>query len=71
MIYLAELDDLDFSAGHETTDAQLFAEEDIPWQELAFQSIHNALNFYFEDRKADEFPLRHIEINTPPGRYIK
>ncbi len=71
MIYLAQLDDLNFSAGDETTEVQLFSETEIPWHELAFQTIHNALKLYFEDRKRKEFPLRHIDLDTPPGRYIK
>jgi len=64
MIYLAQLDDLNFSAGDETEDAQLFTEAEIPWQDLAFQTIHNALKFYFEDRHSGIFPLRHIDLDA-------
>lgn len=70
MIYLAQLDDLNFFAGDETTDVQLFSEETVPWDELAFQTIRNALRFYFEDRKQGIFPLRHVDLKTPPGQYI-
>ncbi|WP_290697972.1 NUDIX hydrolase [Amphritea sp.] len=70
LIYLAQLDDLDFSAGDETEDVQLFAEEDIPWDDLAFQTIRNALRFYFEDRKKGVFPMRHIDLETPPRQYV-
>jgi len=62
MIYLAELDGPDFDAGEETLEAALFSEHEIPWTELAFETIHNALEFYFEDRKSGHFPLRHINI---------
>ncbi len=70
LIYLAQLDDLNFSAGDETEDVQLFAEEDIPWKELAFQTIRNALKFYFEDRKEGRFPMRHVDLETPAGQYV-
>jgi ADP-ribose pyrophosphatase YjhB (NUDIX family) len=70
LIYLAQLDDLNFSAGDETEEVQLFAEEDIPWDDLAFQTIRNALRFYFEDRKTNVFPMRHIDLETPPRQYV-
>ena len=38
-----------FGAGHESLDARLFAEDEIPWDELAFQSGKFALRKYFED----------------------
>lgn len=70
LIYLAQLDDLNFSAGDETSDVQLFSEADIPWDKLAFQTINNALKFYFTDRKVDRYPLHHVDLETPPGQYI-
>lgn len=71
LIYLAQLDDLNFSAGDETTDVRLFSEHEIPWDHLAFQTIRNALHFYFEDRKNGTFPTRHVDLEMPPGRYLK
>ena len=43
VIFLAELLDLDFSAGHESLEVRLFQEPEIPWAELAFPSIKLAL----------------------------
>ncbi|GGK65197.1 NUDIX hydrolase [Amphritea balenae] len=65
MIYLAQLDDLDFSAGDETEAVALYSEEEIPWDDLAFQTIHNALKLFFEDRKKGIFPLHHIDLERP------
>jgi len=62
MLYLAELAVPEFGVGEETLEVGLFAEDEIPWQELAFETIHNALTFYFADRKQGDFPLRHISI---------
>ena len=62
MLYLAHMPQAEFGAGEETLDARLFDESEIPWDELAFETIANALRFYFEDRKRNQFPLRHVEI---------
>ena len=39
-----------FGVGEESLDVQLFAPEDIPWDEIAFRSGHYALKKYFEDQ---------------------
>jgi ADP-ribose pyrophosphatase YjhB (NUDIX family) len=39
-----------FGVGHESLDAALYAEPDIPWNELAFPSVEFALRHYFSDR---------------------
>jgi ADP-ribose pyrophosphatase YjhB (NUDIX family) len=57
MLYRASLSDLDFSAGDETLEVKLFQEEHIPWQELAFRTIHFTLKRFFEDRQRGHFPL--------------
>ena len=40
----------DFGAGEETLEAELFSEDEIPWDEIAFESGAFALRKYFEDR---------------------
>lgn len=57
MLYRASLTDLDFSAGEESLEVKLFMEEEIPWQKLAFRTIHFTLKRFFEDRKKGHFPL--------------
>ena len=42
-----------FGVGSESLDTQLFAEDEIPWDELAFQSGRYALKMYLEDRGAN------------------
>jgi ADP-ribose pyrophosphatase YjhB (NUDIX family) len=39
----------DFAAGHESLDAKLFAQDEIPWDEIAFRSGLFALEKYLED----------------------
>jgi ADP-ribose pyrophosphatase YjhB (NUDIX family) len=40
----------DYGVGEETLEAALFSEEEIPWDEIAFQSGKFALQKFFEDR---------------------
>jgi len=65
MIYRARLAEPRFAAGEESLDVGLFSEAEIPWDELAFQTIRNALRFYFEDRQQGHFPLRHVDLDGP------
>ena len=59
MLYRAQLLDLEFSPGEESLDVELFTENEIPWDELAFPAITKTLNWYFEDCRRDTFTL-HI-----------
>ena len=58
MLFRARLLDLDFSAGHETLDARLFSEEEIPWDELAFATVRKTLRHFFSDLQRGEFHFR-------------
>jgi ADP-ribose pyrophosphatase YjhB (NUDIX family) len=40
MIYRATLDDGGFAAGEETLEVELFAYDDVPWDDLAFPTVH-------------------------------
>lgn len=61
--YKATLNNMNFSAGEESLDVQLFEEEDVPWQDLAFSVIGETLKYYFDDRKTHTYPLHHQTIN--------
>jgi ADP-ribose pyrophosphatase YjhB (NUDIX family) len=43
----------DFSPGAESLECRMFAEHEIPWDDIAFQSGRYALEKYFEDRGAN------------------
>ncbi len=57
MHFLADLPDLSFSCGVESLEVQLFAENEIPWKEIAFTSSHYTLRTYFQDRKLGRHQL--------------
>ena len=64
VFFLAELPAPVFSAGEESLEVRLFSEDEIPWQDLAFDTIRITLKHYFQDRKQKIFPL-HMETLLP------
>jgi ADP-ribose pyrophosphatase YjhB (NUDIX family) len=50
------------SAGHESLEVRLFAEQDIPWRELAFPVVQETLKRYFEERSLGSFRLHMGDI---------
>lgn len=60
LIFLADMKESDFAAGSESLEVRLFQEEDIPWEHLAFSSMHFALRAFFEDRTAGHQPQLHL-----------
>ena len=65
VFFRARLVDLDFSPGEESLEVRLFAESEIPWDELAFASVTRTLEHYFADRKAGRFVARAGDIRPP------
>lgn len=67
IIYRARLLDLDFAPGEETLEARLFAEEEIPWDRIAFRTIGFTLRQFFADRRTGRYGFHTSEIGPPPG----
>jgi len=53
----------EFSAGTESLEVDLFQEQDIPWDQLAFPVIHETLQRYFKDRKQGQYRLHRADIH--------
>ena len=62
VFYLARLRHGRFSPGAESLQARLFAEAEIPWDELAFKTVRETLRRYFEDRRRGAFGLHDVDI---------
>jgi len=58
MFYRCDLDEGQHAAGPESSETQLYTEQEIPWDNIAFPVIKAALKEYFEDVKTGEFPVR-------------
>ncbi|VAX08924.1 FAD pyrophosphatase [hydrothermal vent metagenome] len=72
MIHLARLLDLDFGPGEESLEVALFAEHEIPWDELAFPMVEETLRLYFLDKKAGSFGTHAatvVRLSRQPRRY--
>ena len=59
LFYRARLLSERFDPGHETIEARLFTEQEIPWEEIAFRTVREALQRYFEDRRRGSFDRVH------------
>lgn len=65
LLFRARLLDLNFAPGTESLEVQLFSEQEIPWNEIAFRPIKLSLEHYFLERKTDTFTLHIGELNSP------
>jgi ADP-ribose pyrophosphatase YjhB (NUDIX family) len=70
MMFLSRLLDLDFSPGHESEVVELYREEDIPWDNIAFTTIRQTLKFFFDDQRSGQFPLHTGDITRLDGKYV-
>ena len=62
MFYRARLLSDRFDPGHETIEARLFFESEIPWEEIAFKTVKETLLCYFEDRRRGRYEVHNIDI---------
>ena len=68
VLFLARLDDLNYSAGIESLEVKLFMEQEIPWNELAFVTISEALKRYFADRVRGAFVPHFTDLRRDKNR---
>ncbi len=60
MLYLAHLNDSPFDSGPESLETRLFSLDEIPWENLAFQTVRDTLHCLIEDLESGKFRL-HCE----------
>jgi ADP-ribose pyrophosphatase YjhB (NUDIX family) len=54
--------------GEESLETALFSEADIPWPQLAFQTVRLTLERYFEDRRAGAFGQHRLLLKNANAR---
>lgn len=72
LLFRSRLLDLDFGPGQESIEVGLFAESEVPWQEIAFPVVKETLELYFDDRSKGILGLRSgdiVRINGDIRRY--
>lgn len=62
MYYRAKLLSDEFDPGYETQEARLFREHEIPWEEIAFRTVKETLERYFDDRRRGSFAIHVGDI---------
>ena len=62
LYYRARLTSEVFDPGHETLEARLFSEDEIPWDELAFRTVRETLLRYFADQRSGQFGTHAFDI---------
>ena len=62
LFYRATLLSDQFNPGHETIEARLFTEDEVPWDEIAFRTVKETLEAFFADRRKGSFGLHCIDI---------
>jgi ADP-ribose pyrophosphatase YjhB (NUDIX family) len=62
LFYTARLLNDQFDPGHETIEARLFTEAEIPWDDIAFRTVRETLEHYFADRRAGQLSFHTIDI---------
>lgn len=65
MMFLSKLVDPNVSPGIESLEVKLVTEDQIPWDQLAFQVVRLTLKHYLEDRKTGIFTPRFGDIRPP------
>ncbi|PCH86031.1 MAG: NUDIX hydrolase [Piscirickettsiaceae bacterium] len=68
VMYRAELLKPEFSSGIESLDTRLLTEEEIPWGDLAFETMRLSLEYFFQDRSNGQFQFRSTDILRPTPR---
>ncbi len=67
MFYRCRVQDGVYGVGPESSDSGLYAQADVPWDEIAFPVIRETLQEYFADAPSGQFPVRVSAIDRRPG----
>ncbi len=65
VMFRASLIGEDYGVGYESLETRLFAEEEIPWDDIAFPSVRFALEVWFEDRRQGRAGLHMTAFRRP------
>jgi ADP-ribose pyrophosphatase YjhB (NUDIX family) len=62
LFYRAQMLDTHLDPGPETIEARLFREDEVPWDQLAFRTVRQTLELFFEDRRRGAFSVHTQDI---------
>lgn len=61
--YRARLLSEHFDPGHETMEARLFQEHEIPWEDIAFRTVKETLEHFFADHRSGRYGFHIGDIS--------
>jgi ADP-ribose pyrophosphatase YjhB (NUDIX family) len=64
IFFRGEVIDGAYGVGEESLETQLFSEDEIPWDSLAFPTIYKALKHFFKDRETGHYPVHTEDIDA-------
>jgi len=64
MMFLADMKDTKFEAGTESLEVDLFAEHEIPWDQIAFPVIEQTMRMFYADRSSGNFQTHIGEMTV-------
>ena len=67
--FLARMAEAKFAAGAESLEVRLFHEREIPWDELAFETVRRSLTLFFADRQRGQFIFREEDMEPDRSRF--
>jgi ADP-ribose pyrophosphatase YjhB (NUDIX family) len=70
VFFHARMIDGRFSPGAESLETRLFSEEEIPWGELSFETVHRSLQHFFADRRRGGYVLHTENIGPDERRMV-
>jgi ADP-ribose pyrophosphatase YjhB (NUDIX family) len=62
LFYRATMTSPELNPGTESLEARLFAEHEVPWDEIAFRTVRETLRLFFADRQRGQFELHCADI---------
>ena len=68
MFYRCDVDDGEYGVGPESLETELYDEAEIPWDEIAFPVIYQALKAYYADVPSGRFPVQVSAIDLGKRR---
>ena len=71
IIYRGVLKDGRYGVGDESNDAMLCSEAEIPWHQIAFPIIEEALKLYFDDRKHQNYSYHEGDLHKKDNGQIR
>ncbi len=69
MFYRCDVEGGEYGVGPESLESGLYAEDEIPWDALAFPVVRESLQDYFRDRRTGEYPVKVVALEYQPGRH--